>query len=264
MLLNKTSIQKSFSRQAVEYNNNSGLQKNIAEKLLEKITYSDPSCILEIGCGTGNLTNLLLEKYPSTPLHAIDLAPGMVRVVKKNNENVNTRVADAEDLPFSDQAFDLIVSSTALQWMSDLTKVLNEVKRCLRGDGQFIAALFGGKTLFELKESYALAFKQIYPDRSPPLHNSIVLADLIKALDMFQIIALEKQIITKGVPDLKSILRQLKSWGAQNAHNDRLHGLGQRKLLALTEEIYRSKYTTASDELNVTWEVHYLKVKPWL
>ena len=66
-------------------------------------------------------------------------------------------VADTEILPFADASLDLVVSGLALQAVDDLPGTFAQVRRALRPDGLFLAALLGGATLTELRQSFALA-----------------------------------------------------------------------------------------------------------
>ena len=70
-------------------------------------------------------------------------------------------VADEETLPFADGALDLVVSALALQDVNDLPGVLLQIRRALKPDGLFLAALFGGETLTELRQSFAAAESEI-------------------------------------------------------------------------------------------------------
>ena len=59
--------------------------------------------------------------------------------------------ADPELSPFADASFDLIVSSLVLHWTADLPGALAQLRRALRPDGLFLAAMLGGQTLIELR-----------------------------------------------------------------------------------------------------------------
>ena len=71
-------------------------------------------------------------------------------------------VADEEALPFADASLDLVVSALALQSVNDLPGTLVQVRRSLKPDGYFLAALIGGDTLGELRQSFAAAEAEIY------------------------------------------------------------------------------------------------------
>ena len=65
--------------------------------------------------------------------------------------------ADEEALPFGDATLDLVVSALALQFVNDLPGTLVQIRRALKPDGLLVAALLGGETLTELRESFAAA-----------------------------------------------------------------------------------------------------------
>src|SRR5262249_48882451 len=76
-------------------------------------------------------------------------------------------VSDEEVLPFRDSAIDLVVSALALQFVNDLPGVLLQIRRALKPDGLFVAALTGGDTLTELRQSFAAAESEIEGGISP-------------------------------------------------------------------------------------------------
>src|SRR5262249_36637343 len=76
-------------------------------------------------------------------------------------------VADEEALPFADNTLDLVVSGLALQAVNGLPGVLVQVRRALKPDGLFLAALLGGDTLTELRQSFAVAESELEGGVSP-------------------------------------------------------------------------------------------------
>ena len=75
--------------------------------------------------------------------------------------------ADEEALPFRDGALDLVVSALSLQFTNDLPGALVQIRRALRPDGLFLAALAGGDTLTELRQAFAQAEAEIEDGISP-------------------------------------------------------------------------------------------------
>src|SRR5690606_7686246 len=65
--------------------------------------------------------------------------------------------ADDEALPFADASLDLVVSALALHAANDLPGALVQIRRAMKPDGLFLAAMFGGETLTELRQSFAAA-----------------------------------------------------------------------------------------------------------
>src|SRR5712671_6051526 len=76
-------------------------------------------------------------------------------------------VADEEALPFAEASLDLVVSGLALQSVNDLPGTLVQIRRALKPDGLFLAALLGGETLTELRQSFAAAETEIEGGISP-------------------------------------------------------------------------------------------------
>src|SRR5262245_10111585 len=66
-------------------------------------------------------------------------------------------IADEEALPFANSSIDLVASALALQSVNDLPGTLVQVRRALKPDGLLLAALLGGDTLTELRQSFATA-----------------------------------------------------------------------------------------------------------
>lgn len=80
-----------------------------------------PGAILELGCGTGNLTLLLREHFPATPLIAIDISQGMLDTCRARLEAklVDLRQVDIRTAKFHANSFDLITSGLALHHLTD-------------------------------------------------------------------------------------------------------------------------------------------------
>ena len=93
--------------------------------------------ILDIGTGTGALVNALLEKSPTIESTGVDPSPEMLAHAKTKLKNRATLiVAPAEHLPFENEEFDAIVSSSSLHFWEDKTKGLAETHRVLKPGGR--------------------------------------------------------------------------------------------------------------------------------
>jgi NADH dehydrogenase [ubiquinone] 1 alpha subcomplex assembly factor 5 len=103
---------------------------------------------LELGCHGGQLAAALGAEAPIERLVQADLAPAMVR-----HATGLRVVADEELLPFSTARFDLVLSCFSLHWVNDMPGALAQIAHTLKPDGLFLAALAGGTTLLELRES---------------------------------------------------------------------------------------------------------------
>ena len=114
---------------------NSGLRK-IGMKMYPVKVGMD---ILDIGCGTG--AHLKLYQNEKCNVFGIDLSEAMLKVAeRKLGSNANLKLCDASNTPYSDNKFDLILSSTVLHEMSQQVRVdvLNEARRILKKDGRLL------------------------------------------------------------------------------------------------------------------------------
>ncbi len=86
--------------------------------------------------------------------------------------------ADEEAQPFRDATFDLVVSALSLQFVNDLPGTLVQIRRALKPDGLFLAALIGGETLTELRQAFAVAESEVEGGVSPHVAPFADLRDL--------------------------------------------------------------------------------------
>ena len=97
--------------------------KSFLEKLNIKIKESDK--LLDVGCGTGLTTQFWTNKNKT----GIDPAKKLIAKAKQKNKSSNYIVAQAENIPFKDNSFDIVISITAIQNFQDIEKGLKEIKR---------------------------------------------------------------------------------------------------------------------------------------
>lgn len=204
-MLDKELIKRNFSQSAPDYEKHAVLQKEMADELLSMIGGSIPKKILDIGCGTGYLTRKLAEKFPEAEVMGIDIAPGMIEVAREKNSRGNLvfEIGDGEELDFSDNQFDLVISNASLQWM-EAQRVLEAVLRVLKPNGRFIFNTFGPATLRELRDS---GFRT----------NYFTPADELKKIGRkgFECVCLESEIRTVHFSSVKELIFHLKETGAQ-------------------------------------------------
>jgi malonyl-CoA O-methyltransferase len=151
---------------------------------------------------------------------------------------------DAKCLPFADGAFASVVSSSVYQWVDCLPTAFAEVARVLKPGGLFALALFGDKTLCELRASHRQAVvgnnkKQPSHVQSFPTLSEVSAAVSSAGLSCRDLLNTMEVEYHSDVPDL---LRQLKQIGAGNAASDRPRGLASRRVMKSMMEAYEENY----------------------
>lgn len=128
----KAQIIRNFDRHAQSYESYAQHQAFVAQKLADLLPQSLPkrAKILEVGCGTGLLTQHLLNKYPQAQFHITDIAPAMLEKARQrcagHQAEVHFSQMDAEHLT-CDTNYDLIISSLCLHWCENPLSALQNL-----------------------------------------------------------------------------------------------------------------------------------------
>jgi malonyl-CoA O-methyltransferase len=146
----KNTISGAFSAATATYEAAARAQILAADFLMERLgILSAPLRVLELGCGTGLLTRRLAAALPAgSSLLATDLSPAMIEAAGKALPGVSFAVMDAES-PHLSGPFDLIVSSLAAQWFTDLPGTLARLSGLLAPGGRLLLTTLGGGTFAE-------------------------------------------------------------------------------------------------------------------
>ena len=159
---------KEFSRFADVYTRYHTIQKQVAKELVECLK-SEPQHLIDLGCGSGTLYKELFYKPKSYV--GVDLSDEMLEHhPKADNIKLLCRSFDELELfkTLSDTKFDMLISSSALQWSKDLAKLF---ERIVKLDKPFAITLFTDNT-----------FKTLHKEAGTrsPLHSKEMIADLAK------------------------------------------------------------------------------------
>ena len=153
----KKKIAKSFNSRSSTYEEYSLVQNEVSHRMIErlKLMKFKPKTILDLGSGTGYLSNILKKIFPDTNITCLDISLEMLLQCRKKNADFNLVVADAENMPFQDDVFDLVISSFTLHWCEEIDKIFSDVHRYLKNNGVFMFTTVGPNTLIELNNAYA-------------------------------------------------------------------------------------------------------------
>lgn len=169
-------------------------------------------------------------------------------------------VADEEALPFRDAAFDLVVSALALQLVNDLPGALVQIRRALKPDGLFLAALAGGETLTELRQSFAAAESDVEGGVSPrvaPFADVRALGALLQRAG-FALPVIDSDRVTVRYDTVFALMRDLRRMGMTNALMDRRRTPLRRATLMRMAEIYAQRFADDDGRIRVTFEIVWL------
>jgi SAM-dependent methyltransferase len=167
---------------------------------------------------------------------------------------------DEEALPFGDATLDLVVSALALQFVNDLPGVLVQIRRALKPDGLFLAALIGGETLTELRQSFAAAESDIEGGVSPRVAPFADLRDLGALLQRagFALPVTDVDRVTVRYDSVFGLMHDLRRMGATNALLARRRTPLKRATLQRMAEIYAQRFADDDGRVRATFEIVWL------
>jgi demethylmenaquinone methyltransferase/2-methoxy-6-polyprenyl-1,4-benzoquinol methylase len=125
-----------------------GMDRGWKRKLIEKLHLTGHEHVLDLACGTGDITFALGEHLPPGRVVGLDITRGMLEIAEskrraKNINNVFFDCADIMRLPFPDASFDCVTCGYALRNVPDVELALTEIRRVLKDGGRFHSLDFG-------------------------------------------------------------------------------------------------------------------------
>ncbi|OGF98225.1 MAG: hypothetical protein A2Z86_05175 [Candidatus Glassbacteria bacterium GWA2_58_10] len=271
--INKKIVALHFSAGAKNYQALGGIQREIAFQLAEWADLPQPASeaplsVLEIGCGTGNLTGFLLDKIRPGFYLGLDLARGMLETAAGNPDSREDRVrliqADGEKLPFRAESFDLVASSTTFQWFGSLEDSLAGINRVLRPGGSLRAATLGGETFRELREAYRtiagrMGITLTTSRYGPPLPEAQELKDSLNRAG-FRRISLQRSTKYEYFPGVAQFMRSIKKRGANNPNYRPMSLAVERRFMKEVLELYEQRFRS-DGQVYAGYEVLFLQCR---
>jgi malonyl-CoA O-methyltransferase len=256
-LLDKHKTRLGFERAASTYDANAILQREVGERLLERLDLIklQPETVLDLGSGTGFISENLLKRYKKARIIGVDLAHSMVKKTRQRGgwlRKPHGVCADAARLPFQPHCADMLVSNLMLQWCNDLPGVFSEFAQVLKPGGVLMFSTFGPDTLKELRASWGKVDGYTHASRFMDMHD--VGDALLQA--GFRDPVMDMEIITLTYADVRGLLRDLKGIGANNATHGRNHGLTGKVRLRAFLEAYEN-FRSGEGLYPATYEVVY-------
>jgi malonyl-CoA O-methyltransferase len=248
--VDKHQVRKAFARAAKSYDAAAALQREVADRMLERLDYVrlDPARVLDAGAGTGYGARLLANRYPRANLIALDLAETMLQTARGaapwwkralpilGGSNTQYVCGDVDHLPLAASSVNAIWSSLTLQWCNRPENTFREFYRVLAPNGLLMFSTFGPDTLKELRQAFAGIDGYTHVNRFVDMHD---LGDMLSYAG-FAAPVMDMELITMTYADVKTLLRELKDIGAHNVTAGRSHGLmGKQRWRAMVEAYER-------------------------
>ena len=172
----------------------------------------------------------------------------------------------------ADESVDLVVSLLALHHVNDLPGAMIQIRRALRPDGLFVAALAGGDTLTELRQSLTIAESEVTGGAAPrvaPFADVRALGGLMQRAG-FALPVVDLDPVVARYADLGALMCDLRAFGAANALQLRSRRPLRRAALDRAGEVYAERFADADGRLRATfatiwltgWAPHESQPKP--
>jgi malonyl-CoA O-methyltransferase len=212
--IEKAHVAQRFAKAHQSYDAHAIVQKQICQQLMQLIqqyvfarhcSQTNVTHALEIGCGSGRMTHLLLQHAQIHQFTLNDLYPEIqqhVSAAAYPATQIDWLIGDIEALPLP-QRLDLVLSSSALQWMSDFPALMQRVQQSLIPQCYLCFSTFGAKNLQEIK---ALTGQGL---------NYLTLAEIQNVLNEtgFDVVHISESVQTIHFEHPKAVLQHLKATG---------------------------------------------------
>jgi malonyl-CoA O-methyltransferase len=260
----KARISRRFGRSATTYDRHAVIQRQMAERLVDALPAASPrpAAIIEIGCGTGYLTQLLCARFPQASVTAVDLSEQMIDVARARlGGAAELLVGDAEERPWGARTFDLVVSSATLQWLAAPAQTLGLLADSLRPGGTTVHATFGPQTFGELHRVFReveLDFGLAPGRHGLELRGASEWAALLEAQGL-ESVRCESTVTRVEYPDCRTFLGAVKGTGSNTGSANGAPRLPRAALLEVLRRYDRTELGPGG--VRVTYELLELSAR---
>ncbi len=177
-----------------------------------------------------------------------------------NNAFQPSLICDEEFLPFAPQSLDLIISALNMHSINDLPGALIQIKHALKADGLFIAALFGGETLYELRSALSSAEMEIRGGVSPrvfPFADKQELGALLQRAG-FALPVVDSEIVTVTYEHMFKLLADIRGMGEGNIIKARdKHYVGKEFFMKAAQH-YAEHFSESDGRIVASFEIIFM------
>ncbi len=206
----KKRIISNFSKAATTYELAADLQAKVAYDVATRLDQVDPHSVLELGCGTGLLSQYLPRLFPDANIWVTDVSQSMLSVCQQRlcqHSAIKIACLDAEDMILQ-QSFDLIVSSMMFHWFNDVVSSIQKMMLHLNRKGKIVFSMLGNNSLLEWKH---ISSQLGLPNATP------IFPEIEKIKVLLPKFTFEVRSLKKTYANGHAFLKNLKSLGANTA-----------------------------------------------
>lgn len=253
----KEKLNQSFSKSAEFYHKNAEIQRKVAEGLTASVRpWKDiipTGPILEVGCGTGFLSELMIAEFPKREFVISDASDKMIEFTRQRlegSENVSFEVLNVDDIHNPEPKYSLIISNFAAQWFDDTAIGLEKLTKLLNPGGLLLTAFPGNHSFMEW---YECCLELGLPYTANPLPD--VEEVVVKlSLNPVQVDYYENDLFQDFNSSME-FLKHIKDIGAGVSNTGKSLSAKQLKLLT---KFWDEK---TNNQIKAKWHVIYLAVK---
>jgi NADH dehydrogenase [ubiquinone] 1 alpha subcomplex assembly factor 5 len=186
--------------------------------------------------------------------------PQIGHLLRMDTQGKADIIAEEELFPFAPQSFDLITSTLQLHAVNDLPGALVQIKQSLKPDGLLLTSMFGGETLFELRESLMHAEIETHGGASPrvfPFADKPQAGALLQRAG-FALPVIDSEIITVTYDNMFKLLHDLRFMGEGNIIKARQKKNPGRTFFVKAAEYYAKNFAEPDGRIRASFEIIFL------
>ena len=252
-IFDRSTVRQRRDRAVPCFDDFSFLKDEVADRLIERLEEinRDFGIVLDLGAHKG----VLGRRIDHELLVSADLSHGMASACEGHSI-----VACEESLPFKGGVFDLVISNLAMHWVNDLPGALLQANRVLKPDGLFLASIFGGETLKELRQSLLQAESEISGGVSPRVSPFADVRDVGGLLQRagFALPVADSDTITVSYEHPMKLMQDLRGMAESNAVFARQKAFTSKTVMMRAAEIYSERYAGADGRVPATFQIIYM------
>lgn len=174
--------------------------------------------------------------------------------------HVDVPDSESDGLGLAPESLDLVVSALGLHFVNDLPGVMAQIRRALKPDGLLLAAMLGGDTLTELRQSFAAAEAELDGGISPRVAPFADLRDVGALLQRagFALPVTDVDRVVVRYDSAFALMQDIRRMGATNVLVDRRRSPLRRATLLRMAQIYSERFADADGRIRVTFEIIWL------